>query len=132
MTAGRAVLLCSAERTDLRTEPISAMRGILRGMTQIQKSMETLGVAAARDQLGPLISKATIGRQPTCIKRSPSERAVLISEEAFEEYMALKLAREAAELAELIASTSRETIEREAYSSREQAYADLDLDVTDR
>lgn len=97
-------------------------------MTEIQKSMETLGVAAARDQLGPLVSKAVIGRRPTCIKRSPQERAVLISEEAFEEYLALKLAAEATEVAERIAATSRETIEREAFSTREDAYAALGLD----
>ncbi|MFE3449849.1 type II toxin-antitoxin system Phd/YefM family antitoxin [Nonomuraea sp. NPDC059194] len=96
-------------------------------MTIDKTSLETFGIAAARDKLGLLVSKAVIGHHPTRIKRSDDEQAVLISEEAYEEYLRLKRQREIDDLRARMESTSRETIERDAYSSREQAYADLGL-----
>lgn len=93
-----------------------------------QTSMETLGIAAARDKLGPLVSRAVLTHRPTRIKRSEEERAVLISEEDFEEYLRLKREREAADLRALIAAAGRGEIEMTAYTSRDEAYADLGLD----
>ncbi|GAA2812884.1 type II toxin-antitoxin system Phd/YefM family antitoxin [Nonomuraea dietziae] len=101
-------------------------------MTIDQTSMETLGIAAARDKLGPLVSRAVMSHRPTRIKRSDEEHAVLISEEAFEEYLRLKREREAADLRELMAAAGRGEIEMTVYDSREAAYADLGLDGTDQ
>jgi PHD/YefM family antitoxin component YafN of YafNO toxin-antitoxin module len=90
--------------------------------------METLGIAQARDQLGPLVSRAVIGHCPTRIRRSEQEHAVLISEEDYEEYVRLKREREAAAVREMMAAAGRGDLEMTVYTSRQQAYADLGLD----
>ncbi|WP_245956715.1 type II toxin-antitoxin system Phd/YefM family antitoxin [Nonomuraea fuscirosea] len=100
-------------------------------MTMDQKPLETLGIAAARDQLGPLVSRAVIGHHPTRIKRSDQEHAVLISEEEFKEYLRLKHEREAAALREMMAAAGRGEIAMSVYTTRDQAYADLGLGGAD-
>ncbi|MFD1545773.1 type II toxin-antitoxin system Phd/YefM family antitoxin [Nonomuraea guangzhouensis] len=97
-------------------------------MTNDQTSMETLGIAAARDKLGPLVSRAVMTHRPTRIKRSDEEHAVLISEEDFEEYLRLKRANEAAGVREMMAAACRGELEMTVYTSRAEAYADLGLD----
>lgn len=92
-----------------------------------QTRMETLGIAAARDKLGPLVSRAVMSHRPTRIKRSDEEHAVLISEEDFEEYLRLKREREAATVLELMAAAGRGDLEMTVYTSRQEAYADLGL-----
>jgi PHD/YefM family antitoxin component YafN of YafNO toxin-antitoxin module len=104
------------------------MMGYAEGMTIYQTSMETLGIAAARDKLGPLVSRAVMTHRPTRIKRSDEEHAVLISEEDFEEYLRLKREREAAGVRELMVAASRGELEMTIYTSRAEAYADLGLD----
>ncbi|PZG18026.1 type II toxin-antitoxin system Phd/YefM family antitoxin [Nonomuraea aridisoli] len=96
-------------------------------MTMDQTRMETLGIAAARDKLGPLVSRAVMSHRPTRIKRSDEEHAVLISEEDFEEYLRLKREREAATVLELMAAAGRGDLEMTVYTSRQEAYADLGL-----
>ncbi|MFI6485515.1 prevent-host-death family protein [Nonomuraea sp. NPDC050663] len=98
-------------------------------MTMDQAHLETLGIAAAGDKLGSLVSRAVHAHRPTRIRRSADEHAVLISDDDYAEYLALKREREADQVAALIAATSSERIEEQAYASREQAYADLDLDA---
>lgn len=93
-----------------------------------QASLETLGIAAARDQLGPLVSRAVIGHRPTRITRSKDERAVLISEADWEEYRQLKREREATEVRAMMAAAGRGEVEMTVYTSRDEAYADLGLD----
>lgn len=97
----------------------------------MRRHLETLGIAAARDQLGPLVSRAVIAHHPTRIKRSDQEHAVLISEEEFEEYLSLKREREAAELRAMMAAADRGNLKMTVYTSRDQAYADLGLGGAD-
>ena len=96
-----------------------------------QKDLETLGVSVARDQLGPLVSRAVHAHRPTRIKRSDQEHAVLISEEEFKEYLRLKHEREAAGLREMMAAASRGEIAMTVYTSRDEAYTDLGLGGAD-
>ncbi|TMR21310.1 prevent-host-death family protein [Nonomuraea zeae] len=92
-----------------------------------QSHLETLGIAAASDKLGPLVSRAVHAHRPTRIKRSAEEHAVLISEEDFKEYLRLKREREAASVRELMAAAGRGNLEMTVYNSRAEAYADLGL-----
>ncbi|MEV4897130.1 type II toxin-antitoxin system Phd/YefM family antitoxin, partial [Nonomuraea sp. NPDC055795] len=48
---------------------------------------DPLGIAEARSQLGTLVARAVHGHQPTTIRRSTTERAVLISEDDYEELL---------------------------------------------
>ncbi|MFC4014650.1 type II toxin-antitoxin system Phd/YefM family antitoxin [Nonomuraea purpurea] len=88
---------------------------------------DALGISEARSQLGTLVARAVHGHRPTTISRSTTERAVLISEEEFEEYVRLKREREAAGLRARIDAAARGELEMTTYTSREQAYADLGL-----
>ncbi|WP_043636984.1 type II toxin-antitoxin system Phd/YefM family antitoxin [Nonomuraea candida] len=92
---------------------------------------DSLGISEARSQLGTLVARAVHGRRHTTISRSTTERAVLISEEEFEEYVRLKREREAAEVRAKMDAVARGEREMTIYTSREQGYADLGLgDVT--
>ncbi|WP_336216042.1 type II toxin-antitoxin system prevent-host-death family antitoxin [Nonomuraea sp. LPB2021202275-12-8] len=88
---------------------------------------EALGISEARSQLGTLVARAVHGRRHTTISRSTTERAVLISEEEFEEYVRLKREREAADIRAKMDAATRGDLEMTVYTSREDAYADLGL-----
>ncbi|GAA3090258.1 prevent-host-death family protein [Nonomuraea salmonea] len=72
------------------------------------------------------------GRRYTTISRSTTERAVLISEEEFEEYIRLKREREAAEVRAKIDAAAQGELDMTTYTSREQAYSDLGLGDADK
>ena len=88
---------------------------------------DPLGIAEARTQLGTLVARAVHGHQPTMISRSTTERAVLISEQDYEELLRSRRELEAAHVAEAIAAHSRGEREMMTYDSKEALYADLDL-----
>ncbi|MBN6054254.1 type II toxin-antitoxin system Phd/YefM family antitoxin [Nonomuraea sp. RK-328] len=93
---------------------------------------DSLGISEARSQLGTLVARAVHGRRHTTITRSTTERAVLISEEEFEEYVRLKREREAAEVRAKIDAAARGELDMTVYTSREEAYADLGLGDADK
>ncbi|MBB5078811.1 prevent-host-death family protein [Nonomuraea endophytica] len=101
-------------------------------MTMDHSHIETLGIAAASDKLGPLVSRAVHAHRPTRIKRSADEHAVLISEEDYADLVALRRAREAAQVRELMAAAGRGDVAMTVYTSRDEAYADLGLGGSDR
>ncbi|WP_433508767.1 type II toxin-antitoxin system Phd/YefM family antitoxin [Nonomuraea sp. CA-143628] len=89
---------------------------------------DPLGIAEARSQLGTLVARAVHGHQPTTIRRSTTERAVLISEADYEELLRARRELEAGHVAEAITAHARG--EREmmmTYDSKEALYADLGL-----
>lgn len=88
---------------------------------------DTLGIVEARNKLGVLVSRAVHGHQPTRITRSDEERAVLISEEEYEELLRLRREREVSEVAAVIAAQRRGKVEMVGYDSRDALYADLGL-----
>ncbi|MEU0566030.1 type II toxin-antitoxin system Phd/YefM family antitoxin [Nonomuraea sp. NPDC005983] len=90
-------------------------------------STDALGIAEARTQLGTLVSRAVHGHQPTTIRRSNSERAVLISEQDYEELLRARRELEAGHVAEAIAAHGRGEREMMTYDSKAALYADLDL-----
>ncbi|MGI5286144.1 type II toxin-antitoxin system Phd/YefM family antitoxin [Nonomuraea polychroma] len=65
------------------------------------------GIAQARSRLGTLVSRAVHGHQPTTIRRSSSERAVLISEQDYEELLRARHELEAGRVAEATAAHER-------------------------
>ncbi|MEV4551535.1 type II toxin-antitoxin system Phd/YefM family antitoxin [Nonomuraea wenchangensis] len=88
---------------------------------------EALGIAEARSQLGTLVARAVHGHQPTTIRRSTTERAVLISEADYEELLRARRELEAGRVTEAIAAHSRGDRAMMTYDSKEALYADLDL-----
>lgn len=98
-----------------------------RSDTSMATTHDSLGISEARSQLGTLVARAVHGRRHTTISRSTTERAVLISEEEFKEYVRLKQEREAAEVRAEIDAAARGELDMTVYTSREEAYADLGL-----
>ncbi|MEU7858586.1 type II toxin-antitoxin system Phd/YefM family antitoxin [Nonomuraea sp. NPDC049141] len=90
-------------------------------------TIEALGIAEARSQLGTLVSRAVHGHQPTTIRRSSSERAVLVSEQDYQELLRAHRELEAGRVAEAIAANERGEREMITYDSKAALYADLDL-----
>ncbi|MFC5822537.1 type II toxin-antitoxin system Phd/YefM family antitoxin [Nonomuraea insulae] len=88
---------------------------------------DPLGIAEARTQLGTLVARAVHGHQPTTIRRSTTERAVLISEADYEELLSARRELEASRVAEAIAAHGRGEREMMTYDSKAALYADLDL-----
>lgn len=88
---------------------------------------DPMGIAEARSQLGTLVARAVHGHQPTTIRRSTTERAVLISEADYEELLRARRELEAGRVAEAIAAHGRGEREMMTYDSEEALYADLDL-----
>lgn len=97
-----------------------------------QSHLETLGIAAASDKLGPLVSRAVHANRPTRIKRSADEHAVLISDADYADLVELRRARELAQVRELMAAAGRGEVDMTVYTSRDEAYADLGLGGADR
>ncbi|GII06126.1 type II toxin-antitoxin system prevent-host-death family antitoxin [Planobispora takensis] len=91
---------------------------------------ETLGIVEARKRLGPLVARAVHGHQPTTITRSDEERAVLISEEEYEELLRLRREREIESVTAAIAARKRGELSTHSYSSPDELYADLGLPVS--
>ncbi|WP_336206995.1 type II toxin-antitoxin system prevent-host-death family antitoxin [Nonomuraea sp. LPB2021202275-12-8] len=90
---------------------------------------DALGIAEARSKLGVLVSRAVHAHRPTMISRSDEERAVLISEEEYEELLRLREERETAEVREAIAAHGRGEVRMHRYESRDALYADFGLSV---
>lgn len=88
---------------------------------------DPLGIAEARTQLGTLVARAVHGHQPTTIRRSTTERAVLISEADYEELLRARRELEASRVAEAIAAHGRGEREMMTYDNKAALYADLDL-----
>ncbi|MET8004585.1 type II toxin-antitoxin system Phd/YefM family antitoxin [Nonomuraea glycinis] len=88
---------------------------------------EPLGISEARSQLGTLVARAVHGHQPTTIRRSTTERAVLISEADYEELLRARRELEAGHVTEAIAAHARGEREMITYDSKEALYADLGL-----
>lgn len=88
---------------------------------------DSLGIVEARKKLGTLVARAAHSHQHTRISRSEDERAVLISEEEYEELLRLRHEREADDVAVAIAARQRGELEMVGYDSRDDLYADLDL-----
>ncbi|MFI6392782.1 type II toxin-antitoxin system Phd/YefM family antitoxin [Nonomuraea sp. NPDC050547] len=88
---------------------------------------DPMGIAEARSQLGTLVARAVHGHQPTTIRRSTTERAVLISEDDYEELLRARRELEAGHVAEAIAAHGRGEREMVTYDSRAALYADLGL-----
>ncbi|GGP16820.1 type II toxin-antitoxin system Phd/YefM family antitoxin [Nonomuraea glycinis] len=88
---------------------------------------EPLGISEARSQLGTLVARAVHGHQPTTIRRSNAERAVLISEADYEELLRARRELEAGHVTEAIAAHARGEREMITYDSKEALYADLGL-----
>ncbi|WP_240196831.1 type II toxin-antitoxin system Phd/YefM family antitoxin [Nonomuraea lactucae] len=92
-----------------------------------EHGMETFGITAARDILGPLVSRAVHAHRPTVIKRSDDEHAVLISVADYEELLRARDEVEAGRIREAIAARERGEMRMHRYESRDQVYADLGL-----
>ncbi|MFE3452235.1 type II toxin-antitoxin system prevent-host-death family antitoxin [Nonomuraea sp. NPDC059194] len=90
---------------------------------------DSLGIVEARNKLGVLVSRAVHGHQPTTISRSEDERAVLISEEEYEELLRLREEREIGRVREAIASRERGEMRMHRYESAAQLYSDYGLPV---
>ncbi|MFD9941295.1 hypothetical protein ACFWYW_44895 [Nonomuraea sp. NPDC059023] len=69
------------------------------------------------------MSRAVHAHRPTRIKRSADEHADLV---------ALRRARDAAQVRELMAAAGRGDVEMTVYTSQAEAYADLGLGGSDR
>ncbi|ACZ88061.1 type II toxin-antitoxin system prevent-host-death family antitoxin [Streptosporangium roseum] len=88
---------------------------------------DALGIVEARNNLGVLVARAAHRHEATRIRRSASERAVLISEEEYEELLRLRREREAADVVTAIAAAERGEVKLAGYDSAAALYADLDL-----
>jgi hypothetical protein len=79
------------------------------------------GIAEARKVLGALVGRAVHSRtNKPIISRSKSERAVLISEDDWNELQAFRKEREKQELRDLIAAHERGEIEMNVYTNAEE------------
>ncbi|MEU9836254.1 type II toxin-antitoxin system Phd/YefM family antitoxin [Streptosporangium sp. NPDC048047] len=88
---------------------------------------DALGIVEARNNLGVLVARAAHRREATRIRRSAGERAVLISEEDYEELLRLRREQEVAGVAAAIAAHGRGETDMAAYDSAADLYADLGL-----
>ncbi|MDP9869712.1 MULTISPECIES: type II toxin-antitoxin system Phd/YefM family antitoxin [Streptosporangium] len=95
-------------------------------------TIDSLGIAEARSQLGTLVARAVHGHQPTTISRSTSERAVLISEADYEALLRARQELEAGQVREAIAARERGESTMHRYESRDELYADFGLAPGDR
>ncbi|MFI7637774.1 type II toxin-antitoxin system prevent-host-death family antitoxin [Nonomuraea sp. NPDC049400] len=90
-------------------------------------TIDSLGIVEARNKLGVLVSRAVHAHRPTRISRSEDERAVLISEEEYEELLRLRQEREADQVREAIAARESGEIRLHRYESRDELYTDFGL-----
>ncbi|WP_188191004.1 type II toxin-antitoxin system Phd/YefM family antitoxin [Nonomuraea sp. SYSU D8015] len=88
---------------------------------------DSLGIVEARKKLGVLVSRAVHGHRPTRISRSEDERAVLISEEEYEELLRFRREREASQVREAMAAHERGELRMHRYESRDDLHADFGL-----
>lgn len=90
-------------------------------------TIDSLGIAEARSQLGTLVARAVHGHQPTTIRRSTTERAVLISESDYEALLQARQELEAGQVREAIAARERGELRTHRYESRAELHADFGL-----
>ncbi|MFF5210184.1 type II toxin-antitoxin system Phd/YefM family antitoxin [Streptosporangium sp. NPDC000396] len=88
---------------------------------------KTLGIVEARSNLGPLVARAAHRGEVTHIRRSATERAVLISEEDYEELLQLRKEREIGKVREAIAAHERGEVRMHRYESATDLYGDFGL-----
>ncbi|MBG0824329.1 type II toxin-antitoxin system Phd/YefM family antitoxin [Planomonospora sp. ID91781] len=83
----------------------------------------TLDIAEGRDKLGFVVSRAVHSGKPTVITRSAEERAVLISESDFEDFVRLLNDEQTRYIKDQIAAQQRDGIEMRRYATAEELYA---------